>query len=991
MSQLYYRRTDSSSYRDRIPLRIVRSESELSPLEKAYLTTVEKGDYASVKQALEEAEIYFKININCIDPLGRTALLIAIENENLEIIELLLSYNVYVGDALLHAIRKEVVGAVELLLNHKKSSGGMQVPPILLDKQFSDFTPDITPIILAAHTNNYEVIKLLVQKGVAIPQPHEVRCNCVECVSSSDVDSLRHSRSRLNIYRALSSPSLIALSSEDPFLTAFRLSWELEELSKVENEFKSEYEELSEQCKQFAKDLLDQTRSSRELEMILNYKDDINLLEDEENNDLARLKLAIKYNQKAFVAQPNCQQLLASRWYDEFPGWRRRHWGGKFLTCVFISILFPVFSLCYLIAPKSRYGLFIRKPFIKFICHTASYLTFLFLLLLASQHIVTTEPDMQGPAPTTVEWMILPWVLGFIWTEIKQMWDGGFHDYIHDWWNLMDFVMNSLYLATISLKIVAYTKYSGCKTRNQWDMWHPTLVGEAVFAIANIFSSLRLISLFTANSHLGPLQISLGRMLLDILKFLFIYCLVLLAFANGLNQLYFYYETTAAEEKTKCKGIRCVEQNNAFSTLFETLQSLFWSIFGLISLYVTNVNADHQFTEFVGATMFGTYNIISLVVLLNMLIAMMNNSYQHIADHADIEWKFARTKLWMSYFEEGGTLPSPFNIVPSPKSAWYLACWIKRNLCRRDRSKPTESFGTLGTRAAENVRRNHQYQEVLRNLVKRYVAAMIRDAKTEEGLTEDNFKELKQDISSFRYEVMGMMKTGKPGLAGLGGVGMGGPGAAGVGGEGSSGLAYPDWPLKVPSNPTPTPPAGQLKKHKNTLFSVTASILQQGGATTASSPRAQEGQGLANGLAPSPSNGGSSGSARASDRPGQRKDFPRDITDFGLFQKRQRSGAGATGAGIIYSVSEESGETNGEGVVRKREAEGEEDDGVLKDGEEEEMAGEDGGKEDGDRAAKVGKKVEEEANESSLPQESHAEENGGSARMSTDEVLEGET
>lgn len=150
-----------------------------------------------------------------------------------------------------------------------------------MDKQFSDFTPDITPIILAAHTNNYEIIKLLVQKGVSMPQPHEVRdlsvlvvksavwvhdnkwlyftyepisdvkleiiihlfrtvclvlqvrCNCVECVSSSDVDSLRHSRSRLNIYKALSSPSLIALSSEDPFLTAFRLSWELQELSKV--------------------------------------------------------------------------------------------------------------------------------------------------------------------------------------------------------------------------------------------------------------------------------------------------------------------------------------------------------------------------------------------------------------------------------------------------------------------------------------------------------------------------------------------------------------------------------------------------------------------------------------------------------------------------------------------------------------------------------------------------------------------------------------
>ncbi|XP_061595338.1 short transient receptor potential channel 4-like [Cololabis saira] len=897
MSQLYYRRTDSSSYRDRIPLRIVRAESELSALEKAYLGAVEKGDYASVKQALKEAEIYFKININCIDPLGRTALLIAIENENLEIIELLLSFNVYVGDALLHAIRKEVVGAVELLLIHKKPSGGMQVPPILLDKQYSDFTPDITPIILAAHTNNYEIIKLLVQKGVSMPQPHEVRCNCVECVSSSDVDSLRHSRSRLNIYKALSSPSLIALSSEDPFLTAFRLSWELQELSKVENEFKSEYEELSQQCKQFAKDLLDQTRSSRELELILNYRDDINILEEEGNNDLARLNLAIKYYQKEFVAQPNCQQLLASRWYDEFPGWRRRHWAGKFITCVFIGLLYPVFAICYLTVPKSRYGLFIRKPFIKFICHTASYLIFLFLLLLASQHIVTTEQgrqDRQGPAPTPVEWMILPWVLGFIWAEIKQMWDGGFQDYVHDWWNLMDFVMNSLYLATISLKIVAYTKYSGSKPRNQWEMWHPTLVAEALFAIANIFSSLRLISLFTANSHLGPLQISLGRMLLDILKFLFIYCLVLLAFANGLNQLYFYYETKASDERGKCKGIRCVEQNNAFSTLFETLQSLFWSIFGLISLYVTNVDADHQFTEFIGATMFGTYNIISLVVLLNMLIAMMNNSYQHIADHADIEWKFARTKLWMSYFEEGATLPPPFNIIPSPKSFWYLVCWIKRQVCKRRRSKCRETIGTLGRRAAENLRINHQYQEVLRNLVKRYVAAMIRDAKTEEGLTEENFKELKQDISSFRYEVMGLLKTGKPSLQG----------AIASGSSVESGLAYPNSSLKISSGT----PSSKVKSKLN-RFKITTSILKQ--SSSSASPRPPEVfNGLPNGLLSLVSG------QSCSDVSSQKRSDPKDSSDFGLFQKHHSGSKDVTsGAGEIsremYSLSEEAGESGG--------------------------------------------------------------------------------
>ncbi|XP_028729190.1 short transient receptor potential channel 4 isoform X1 [Peromyscus leucopus] len=867
MAQFYYKRNVNAPYRDRIPLRIVRAESELSPSEKAYLNAVEKGDFASVKKSLEEAEIYFKININCIDPLGRTALLIAIENENLELIELLLSFNVYVGDALLHAIRKEVVGAVELLLNHKKPSGEKQVPPILLDKQFSEFTPDITPIILAAHTNNYEIIKLLVQKGVSVPRPHEVRCNCVECVSSSDVDSLRHSRSRLNIYKALASPSLIALSSEDPFLTAFQLSWELQELSKVENEFKSEYEELSRQCKQFAKDLLDQTRSSRELEIILNYRDDNSLIEEQSGNDLARLKLAIKYRQKEFVAQPNCQQLLASRWYDEFPGWRRRHWAVKMVTCFIIGLLFPVFSVCYLIAPKSPLGLFIRKPFIKFICHTASYLTFLFLLLLASQHIDRSDLNRQGPPPTIVEWMILPWVLGFIWGEIKQMWDGGLQDYIHDWWNLMDFVMNSLYLATISLKIVAFVKYSALNPRESWDMWHPTLVAEALFAIANIFSSLRLISLFTANSHLGPLQISLGRMLLDILKFLFIYCLVLLAFANGLNQLYFYYEETKG---LSCKGIRCEKQNNAFSTLFETLQSLFWSIFGLINLYVTNVKAQHEFTEFVGATMFGTYNVISLVVLLNMLIAMMNNSYQLIADHADIEWKFARTKLWMSYFEEGGTLPTPFNVIPSPKSLWYLVKWIWTHLCKKKMRRKPESFGTIGRRAADNLRRHHQYQEVMRNLVKRYVAAMIREAKTEEGLTEENVKELKQDISSFRFEVLGLLRGSK--LSTI---------------QSANAAASP-----ADSDEKSHSEGNSKDKKKNlSLFDLTTLIHPR------SAVIASERQNVSN---------GSALVVQEPPREKQRKaNFVAEIKNFGLFHRRSKQNAAEQNANQIFSVSEE--------------------------------------------------------------------------------------
>lgn len=73
-------------------------------------------------------------------------------------------------------------------------------------------------------------------------------------------------------------------------------------------------------------------------------------------------------------------------------------------------------------------------------------------------------------------------------------------------------------------------------------------------------------------------------------------------------------------------------------------------------------------------------------------------SYSPIQDHADIEWKFARTKLWMSYFEEGGTLPTPFNVIPSPKSLWYLIKWIWTHLCKKKMRRKPESFGTIGVR-----------------------------------------------------------------------------------------------------------------------------------------------------------------------------------------------------------------------------------------------------------------------------------------------------
>ncbi|CAJ0942689.1 unnamed protein product, partial [Mesorhabditis belari] len=832
--------------------------------EKQFLLSCERGDIGSVRKCLETAK-QDAFDINCVDPLGRSALHIAIENENIEMIELLLDHNIETGDAILYAIGEENVEAVEIIVEHLEKidkynpeTQGVEI------NEHSAFTPDMTPIILSAHKDNYECIKLFLDKKATVPHPHDVRCCCPECETAREEDSLRLSRSRLNAYRALTSPSLICLSAKDPILYAFELSWELRRLSYIENEFRSEYQELSQKCQKFSVNMLDQVRGSKELEIVLNHTtkawQDVTSRGTTSSDQLARLKLAIQLRQKRFVAHPNCQQLLAGIWYEGLPGFRNRHIVFKVLLILAVSMCFPLLSVVYLFAPHSSIGAFMRKPFVKFLSHSASYIFFLFLLILASQRIqsidnlfgkeqlvdgmVSTRKERRGPAPTPVEMAILAWVSGLIWVEIKQLWDSGLHDYCHNLWNILDFITNSLYLSTAALRAVAYYQVeaeaenkatahlAGKLLRRDWDAWDPTLISESVFATANIFSSLKLVHIFTINPHLGPLKISLGRMVLDILKFFLVYCLVLFAFACGLNQLMWYYASMREMECLSYKNLvgreeefrddpnfqknlkiyedscdpkyrSCASLYSSMETLFwasfgiidlphfdileehwptqwtgrtifgaycwcsvivllniiyHTVETLFWAMFGLVDLTHFSLKEGHRVTEWTGKTIFGSYSVISIIVLLNMLVAMMANSYMYISNQADVEWKFARSKLWIEYFDDTATLPPPFNMIPSPKSCYYALQWVLERFCcakivQQGKQKSMRKIiSKISTREAD-------FRFVTRNLVKRYIAQMQRMKQQNEGVSEDDVNEIKQDISAFRYELLGILRA----------------------------------------------------------------------------------------------------------------------------------------------------------------------------------------------------------------------------------------
>uniref|UniRef100_A0A8C6X222 Transient receptor potential cation channel subfamily C member 7 n=1 Tax=Naja naja TaxID=35670 RepID=A0A8C6X222_NAJNA len=733
--------------------------TNLTSEEERFLDSAEYGNIPVVRKMLEESKT---LNFNCVDYMGQNALQLAVGNEHLEVTELLLKKDnlARVGDALLLAISKGYVRIVEAILNHPAFAQGQRLTLSPLEQELRDddfyaydedgtrFSHDITPIILAAHCQEYEIVHILLLKGARIERPHDYFCKCNECNEKQRKDSFSHSRSRMNAYKGLASAAYLSLSSEDPVLTALELSNELARLANIETEFKNDYRKLSMQCKDFVVGVLDLCRDTEEVEAILNGDASVQTWPEHPRPSLSRIKLAIKYEVKKFVAHPNCQQQLLTMWYENLSGLRQQSIAVKFLAVFGVSIGLPFLAIAYWIAPCSKLGRTLRSPFMKFVAHAVSFTIFLGLLVVNASDrfegvkLLPNETAMDHPkqifrVKTTqfswTEMLIMKWVLGNLSSSVFLSECPSSHLF----WI---FIINFIYCLLCFLL-----------ARSKWLPSDPQIISEGLYAIAVVLSFSRIAYILPANESFGPLQISLGRTVKDIFKFMVIFIMVFLAFMIGMFNLYSYYLGA--------------KYNPAFTTVEESFKTLFWSIFGLSEVISVVLKYDHKFIENIGYVLYGVYNVTMVVVLLNMLIAMINNSYQEIEEDADVEWKFARAKLWLSYFDEGRTLPAPFNLVPSPKSFYYLIMRIKMCLIKlcKSKAKNCENDLEMGMLNSKLRVSQHSFNPIL---IKRYVLKAQVDRENDE-VNEGELKEIKQDISSLRYELLEEKSQATGELAGL--------------------------------------------------------------------------------------------------------------------------------------------------------------------------------------------------------------------------------
>ena len=409
--------------------------------------------------------------------------------------------------------------------------------------------------------------------------------------------------------------------------------------------------------------------------------------------------------------------------------------------------------------------------------------------------------------PNLTESAILVYVISFCLQELHELSEAGIRRYASDMWNAVDLASNLFYLLWFAMRIVSVIQMNwsdkerllvhkgfagpgiegesmGSTAWNHWSPYDARLLSEGFFAAANVLSFIKLIHVFSVHPHLGPLQISLGRMVFDIIKFFFVYTWIVFAFGCGLH---FLLSSYAIQDRDKCMMVRdggaaakqsldpgsALEQDHSctiwrrFSNLFETTQTLFWASFGLIDLTTFEMTGIQEFTRFWALLMFGSYSIINVVVLLNLLIAMMSDSYQLISSSRDTEWKFARSKLWISFFEDDTSIrpAPPFNLIPSldfiVSPIRRLCCLLCCCGCGSSSSSKSRNMGQQfdpNVESGSQAPDHSQHEHVMRSLVRRYVTREQRKAEETGPVTEDDVKEIKQDIASFRFELFDLLR-----------------------------------------------------------------------------------------------------------------------------------------------------------------------------------------------------------------------------------------
>ena len=369
------------------------------------------------------------------------------------------------------------------------------------------------------------------------------------------------------------------------------------------NSYKKEYTYLQNKFKEFILDILDECKNINEGKEIILLK----------RNNISCIDLALEYEDKDFIANKYVQTVFDEKWYES---------SSKYTTSE--KVVYSFYNLFLL-----NYDWF-NIPVIKFYTHTLFNLIFLFLLYIQTYTITEITP-------TITELIIFIWIFGYTVAEINQFNNISLCEYFSDIWNYFDIFGLSTFLFIIVIRIILYFSFDNNSTPDI------LIFTEHLFSLNIILSYLRILNICQIHYILGPILLMLKKMIKDMVMFFCILSVFLLGFSLGITKIYHRID------------------NHEYNTISKTSMALFCALFG--DFEMSNFTTDTYYNiELFGTIIFINYLIIAVIILINLFIAILSNSYSIIQEDSDKEWKYSRVTLIITY-SLYSPIPSPLNII----------------------------------------------------------------------------------------------------------------------------------------------------------------------------------------------------------------------------------------------------------------------------------------------------------------------------------------
>jgi len=303
--------------------------------------------------------------------------------------------------------------------------------------------------------------------------------------------------------------------------------------------------------------------------------------------------------------------------------------------------------------------------------------------------------------------------------------------FFKSFWNPFNFISHLLLVIGSSILKIFFSYYAEGKSSDDYNRAtisgnHPISIGMTLISISvgmEIFKKLRYMMLF---QFLGPIVLCITSVFKDIVRVASIYGIIYISMTVTLWSLLKPFQ----EQKSGVFHNYTLSSDSELTSSKNLWGKMFWLTFepdGPSNVQVVKAgehpeNWSYEFSHLVGICVWAMYQIIMIILMLNVLISIMNTTYMTMWACADKEWKYSKTYFQSQFLAPRAVFPAPFSPF------YYLTLAIYR--CRRHKKQGEKRI----------LEQKANYFKLLKRLTQGKQQAEYENSE------EDNINDLKVDL-----------------------------------------------------------------------------------------------------------------------------------------------------------------------------------------------------------------------------------------------------